>query len=221
MISEEHIKHSNVSLKQGISSVVKALVPLYKGNWILDVGCNTGMFVQSFLEEFPESSILGFEPVKVYYQYASALFKNNANVYLENYALGDFDGSGTIYVAQENIGWNTLIKEKTDGDNSQTEEQISVISFDKYLDYTGLDSVIFDVVKIDTEGYEFKVINGMKHFLKKQKPAIICEVAWGSEHPYWKEELEAFEFLFSIGYKTDVRDQILNLKSTTDILFMV
>jgi len=215
----EEFKDRLSVIKSGIVSNIWPLVEAkYKGNWILDVGSNTGMFIECALEKFPNSFFLAFEPVKKYYEYCLSKFKGNNNIFFENAALSDSDRRDIIFVAEHNIGWNTMVREMVDEDNKRTQELIRSVCFDSYLDYTGLD-VVVDIVKIDTEGYEYKVINGMKRFLRDQKPAIICEIGWGQKHPYWKEELEAFEYLYSIGYDRSQEERIKGLTGTTDILF--
>ncbi|MDD9347741.1 hypothetical protein, partial [Mumia sp.] len=56
------------------------------------------------------------------------------------------------------------------------------------------------------------------------RPVILCEIGWGTVHPPWDKELEAFDMLTSLGYRTvgvdgspvDVRE----LTKTTDVLFL-
>ncbi len=193
----------------------------YKGNWVLDVGCNIGVFIDHFLTQIPNVNILAFEPVKAYYNHCLTKYKDHSNIYFENAALSDMEGNGEIYVASKNIGWNTMISEATDEDNRETRQQIKTICFDRYYDYTGLsqNEVKFDFVKIDVEGYEYKVLQGMKNFLREQKPAILCEIGWGKGHPHWDEELQAFEYLYSIGYSREHEEEIQNLSCTKDFLF--
>lgn len=215
-----YIEERSKTLKESTTKMVEELSCYYQGNWVLDVGSNSGMFIEAFLDRFPNTSVLAFEPVKRYYNFSVKRFENNSNVFIENAALGDVEGSGIIHVAKNNIGWNTMIQEKADEDNKEDVESIHIKRFDNYLDYTGLDAK-FDIVKIDTEGYEYKVLNGMRRFLKDQKPTIVCEIGWGINHPHWEEELAAFEYLFSIGYDRSVESQIRELKGTIDIIFRV
>lgn len=205
---------------EGSQEVFSQVKKYYRGNWIIDVGSNTGEFIDCALHCFPEASILAFEPVKPYFDFAVERFRNKRNVFIENHGLSDRDEETTIFVAKHNIGWNTMVQEKVDGDNKSNRQKVSCFSFDHYLDFTGLDIKI-DVVKIDTEGFEYKVLKGMKRFLRDQKPAIICEIGWGVGHPHWKEELEAFEYLYSIGYDRSNENAVRELKATTDILFTV
>lgn len=213
----DYIEEYSKGLKISTTKIVENLSCYYKGNWVLDVGSNTGMFIESFLDKFPDTHILAFEPVKKYYEFSIDHFRNKPNVFIENAALGNADEAGEIFVAKNNIGWNTLIRDKIDEDNRDTVETIRIKKFDLYLDYTGLD-VVFDIVKIDTEGYEYKVLNGMRNFIKAQRPVIACEIGWGVNHPHWNDELSEFNFLFSLGYKTDI--DIENLQGTYDVLFV-
>jgi len=192
----------------------------FKGNWIIDVGSNVGTFIDSALQLFPDATILAFEPVSTYYQYTIDRFKDLDSVYIENLALSDKDGTANIFVATENIGWNTMVEEMVDGDNANNLETIKTTSFDLYLDYVGLTDIVVDILKIDTEGYEYKVIRGMRRFLERQKPAILCEIGWGKSHPFWNEELVTFDYLFGLGYKVKNNVDIESLEGTQDVVFI-
>jgi len=209
----------NTQLRRGSKNSFLKLLVFYKGNWVLDVGSNIGTFIDCTSDEFPDASILAFEPVKRYYRYTVKKFKDKENILIENSALGDEEKDALIHVAKNNIGWNTMIEDMSDEDNNRTIEKVKTVRFDQYIDCIEMDE-IFDIVKIDTEGYESKVLNGMRHFLRDQKPTIVCEVAWGIEHPHWEEELEAFEFLYHLGYDSfPKREKLLELNHTMDFIF--
>jgi len=216
----------NKALKQGVQGVLDLIPNLSVNNMILDVGSNTGMFIECMQERFPTIPILAFEPVKEYYEYSINNFKQK-NICIENFALSDKNEFLEIHVAKTNlsfpgrpanIGWNTFVKEMTDLDNENNTEMVQCIIFDDY--YTKKNIGAIDLVKIDTEGYEYKVLNGMRKFIKKNMPIILCEVGWGGNHPYRCKELEEFEYLYSIGYDTNVRQEIANAQGTIDAVFM-
>ena len=212
-------KSYECDLKKGIQeNILPMIMDYYRGGWVIDVGFNIGTFIDCFLEKDPNVNILAFEPVKYYFEYAAVKYRNKANVHLENCGLGEKDGVALIYTGRKNIGWNTLVKEMVDEDNVDRCENVDIVSLDAYLDLSEL-NVNVDIVKIDTEGYEYKVLRGMRGFLKEQRPAIICEIGWGCQHPYWEKELEEFEYLYSIGYDRRMEETVKNLKCTTDILF--
>lgn len=70
-------------------------------------------------------------------------------------------------------------------------------------------------IKIDTEGAEVLILNGMRSFLQNAafKPIILVEIAWGPSHPKWQDLIAEFEFLFSIGYARFDYNQV---KGTSD-----
>jgi len=217
-MNKDKYELQNLSLKKGILfSILPNIIKFYRGNGVVDIGSNTGMFIECFLEHFPNAQIIAFEPVKRYFDYSIEKFKDKENIIIENFALSDEEKEDEIFVAEINIGWNTLIKEKVDADNAGRKEKIRSICFDRYYEENRIGKV--DILKIDTEGFEYKVIKGMKKFLKEQKPAIVCEIGWGCNHPHWNEELEAFDYLYSIGYSRSREDYIRGLKETTDVVF--
>jgi FkbM family methyltransferase len=167
------------------------------GGTVLDVGGNTGMFTEE-LVALVECNVFLFEPVRAYADHCSAKFRDRRNVVVERCALSDENGEITIYKDAENLGWNTIIKERADG---MTPEAAPAIRFDDYAKAKGISRI--DYIKIDTEGAEYKVLGGMLGTLKSlpKLPLIVCEVGWGVSHPYWEQEKSIFTAMFDIGYK--------------------
>lgn len=217
-MDKDPFEMSNEELKKGIMASLSEVQGDYKGNWIVDIGVNIGSFIECALSLFPDSSILGFEPVRRYYEYAYNKFRKHPNVFLERYAIGNRKKMDVIHVAKNNVGWNTLVQERIDEDNRGQIEVVEIIPFDIYLAESGFMEKI-DIVKIDTEGYEFRVLNGMMGFLEEQKPVILCEIGWGNEHPYREKELRAFECLYEIGYSRENEEYIKGATTTIDVIF--
>lgn len=182
----------------------------------IDVGANVGAFTDNILKVRENCQCYLFEPVSEYYSYCVKKYNGNKRIIIENYALGDNCGESTIYTDEKNLGWNTIIEPMiTPG---MTMNQIKMIKFDDYADEKGLDKI--DLLKIDVEGAEYKVLNGMKKTLSglDMKPVIFCEIGWGSKmHPYWQNECEIFEWLFKNGYRRFDYDTI---GATRDILIL-
>ena len=198
-------------LTRPISDHAITFLPL--GGVLIDIGANVGVFTEQVLEKWSGQTFL-FEPVPLYANRCREKFHGNANVRVENFALSDVAGQFTLWLGAQNLGWNTFISPMT------TKEMIPVdvetIVFDQYAELNGIQRI--DVIKIDVEGAEYKVLNGMRKTLAtiENKPIILCEVAWGPKlHPNWAEEVEAFEWLFENGYeRIDY-----NVSATTDVIF--
>ena len=113
-----------------------------------------------------------------------------------------------MFLGKENLGWNTLVSQKVDGDNSGNVEHVMCVGFDDFFNAElKLDRV--DFVKIDVEGHEHKVLEGMMDTLRRFMPIIFTEIAWGKdENPDWDREKEVFQKLFDMGYAPHDLDKI-------------
>lgn len=193
----------------------QALAYLPANGVFVDVGANTGLFTSQVVLSRPEAKGYLFEPVPEYAQCCEERFRGYNNLNIENLALSDSEGSLTLWMGKDNLGWNTLVAPKTD--SSMTPIQIKAVTFDDYADAVGINEI--DVIKIDVEGAEYLVLEGMKRTLARlnKKPVILCEIGWGcNSHPEWEREKAIFEWLFENGYeRCDY-----NVTSTSDVVFI-
>jgi FkbM family methyltransferase len=146
------------------------------GAVVYDVGANVGFFtVLAARLAGPEGTVVAFEPAPE----CAASIRANA-------AVNGFDGS--IKVVEAALGasvhrerlfvvadqsWSHL---ESRGEHPLTTEAVEV-------DVLTIDSLVAngeipppDVVKIDVEGSELDVLNGMRQTLAEHKPVIICEL---------------------------------------------
>lgn len=181
---------------------------------VFDIGANTGLFTEEILSLYPKAKLHLFEPVTEYFLQSLNKFQNNKNVTINNYALADKKDIVEMWVDRENLGWNTMVsKKRTYGMRSTN---VPMDTLDNYCSKNKIDKI--DLIKIDVEGAEYRVIEGMKKTIKKlhKKPLLFVEVGWGkNQHPFWDREVECFEWLFKNGYK---RFDYNGIDSTKDIL---
>jgi hypothetical protein len=118
-----------------------------------------------------------------------------------------------------NLGWNTMI-------GTHSAEKMKTLSVQvKSFANCGIDDVP-SFIKIDVEGAEHLVLNGMFAALEswEPKPVILCEVGWGSTHPNRAEQMAALKKLQELGYRTIDLDEapvdVTTLQRTTDVLFL-
>ncbi len=201
----EQVRISNPLLPRQIAECVP------EGGLFIDVGANVGVITEEVLKQRGCDAIL-FEPVPEFHSYCLEKLGHKATV--EGYALGDESGKAILYLGfvSGNFGWNTLIQEKTTSDMSPLEVQ--VLSLDEYLESHPVERL--DAIKIDTEGYEYKVLRGMQKTLLRFHPMIFLEIGWGISHPDWQEEVGVFEWLFANGYERFD----YNVSATTDVVIV-
>lgn len=164
-----------------------------KGDTLIDVGANIGFHSLYFAELTGiTGKVICFEPVP--YNFKSLLhnisLNSYSNIYPHNLALSNKAEEFSISINEESInpgafnlfnkGEGTSIKCQI-GDEMLKEETVNFI-------------------KIDVEGYESFVIDGLKQTIAKQKPYIIFEFDRNYQQ---KSELSAdhiFEILTPLGY---------------------
>ncbi len=155
---------------------------------IFDVGGNKGQSVTKFKKIFKKPIIHSFEPIKSEIEIMSEKFKNDEDVKLNNFALGETQGEKSFNISaltgassfnkiNNNSRW---IKVRSKEQNTT----ISEFSKSTKVEITTLDEYFFkekikhiDLLKIDTQGYEDKVLEGSLKTLGENKiKAIVTEV---------------------------------------------
>jgi len=202
--------------------LLEAITPIIdKNGIILDVGANIGYFSLALFERtgFKGTAHL-FEPVKHLASLCEDTFKENKyDVTIHPFALGSENKTTKIYLADDgNIGWNTIIAGKAGV--KMREEIIEIKKFDD------LEIPLPEFIKIDVEGAEWMVLQGMMNKLSAsvKLPVILCELGWGNKHPQFDEVTKTFSALEKLGYQIcDLRwkaTDINTISETTDILLL-
>ncbi len=140
----------------------------------IDVGANAGLFSLAGAHACPTVSVVGFEPDR---DMAARLRRNLARnghlaerVRLVEKAVGDVDGSARFLPSThpENPGLGRLAGCSEDGRGYE----VPVVRLDSFLEGGGRP----DVVKIDVEGGELRVLRGMAGLFAMGRPrAILVE----------------------------------------------
>ncbi len=160
-----------------LRDVMKATVDDGKGVF-LDIGANVGqhaLFMSSYAHQ-----VHAFEP---YEQVRSRFELHVERNQLENvtiHPLGLSNKNDRIPFfapAGNNLGIGSFDSDSTDRGNEYLGE-LEVMVGDDYLLRHGIDRV--DLVKIDVEGFEKLVIQGLKHTLEQYQPVLVMEISYGS-----------------------------------------
>jgi FkbM family methyltransferase len=162
----------------------------------LDVGAYVGFYTLLAAHSNPSSRVFAFEPLEAVYERLQRNIKINklANAQCIRAAVGNFNGESDFYHCAEDIPCSSSLS--FEFMNSIAKLQVSrvpVITLDQFVRENGVEHV--DLMKIDTETTEPQVLRGMMETIRRDAPAIICEVLGrGSEQP-----LE--ELLGPLGYR--------------------
>jgi len=190
---------------------------LRPGGVFVDIGANHGYFsMLAAAKVGPTGRVAAFEPnPAVFAQLATHVALNGfeSRVLLSPMALADEPTpAATLFVSRDpgNSGLSSLTPSDeaiATGSLSSAETiAVRVETFDNWFAESGLDRI--DLVKIDVEGGEGRVVAGMQHTIAAGSVgAVICETVWDSE---------AHRVLCGAGYVPQALDAVGHL---TNVLY--
>jgi FkbM family methyltransferase len=126
----------------------------------LDIGANVGLWSRSLCKNF--NSVVAFEPVSMFRE---CLMRNVVadNLQVKDFALGNTRTTATMIITEGNTG-HTHIDPATLG-TGETE----VYRLDD------LDLYTVDYIKMDCEGYEYRILQGAEQTIKRCRPVVVVE----------------------------------------------
>lgn len=156
----------------GERRVLEVLVAfLHPGDVVYDVGGNVGLFSAVLAKKIgPSGLLIAFEPQRQNFSHLQENLKLNGLTNFRCYrnALGDRSGQATLY-ASKVIGNSSLIQQ---GHPSGAGETVEVITGDEFV--RAERAPLPRVVKIDVEGFEFAVLQGLRATLAQPSCELVC-----------------------------------------------
>lgn len=182
---------------QNFENEIKEWFQVKKDEVFLDVGANIGRY--SILMAKKVKQIFSFEPSsRTFLALVRNIKINNLeNVHPFPFALWNKDGIETLYI-KERSGLSSLITK----DRCIREEKIRTKTLDGLINALQIERI--DLVKIDVEDSEKKVLEGMSETLQLFKPRLIIEVKKNNKE--WIDH-----FLQEIGYTMKTKEGINRL----------
>ena len=182
-------------------------LPQSAGVWV-DVGANVGAVTHALLRGREETTAAHlFEPCPQGAQRCRQRFAHLPKVVVHEQALSDRTTAGRLWCnSGPNKGWNTMVEAKLDP--GMVEIGVQEVSVEDFL--TSEKIAAIDLMKIDVEGYEWKILGGLLKALRKgalkHRPVIFVEIGWGNGHPDWERYSPLFQGFEALGYR--VRGEI-------------
>lgn len=131
---------------------------------VYDIGANIGNHTLYFSRTLNPKKIYSFEPAKELFETLNFNIKVNGfkNIELFNYAVGKEIGEALLNYNHKNTGASNI--------SSDGHELVKSVALDK------LKIEKPDFVKIDVEGFEYDVIQGMQKILQVSSPVLWIEI---------------------------------------------
>jgi len=153
---------------------------------LIDVGANTGYWAETFLKFFPFTEVYAFEPTSRCFQELQQRFAGNSKVRLYHLGLSNHVGVMEINLTQD-PACSSFHKYRGEVKTRYREavkiigsEKVHVNMLDKMdIDLDGTEQV--KIVKIDVQGHEIEVLEGMTRSLN-QVDILLLETSFIREY---------------------------------------
>lgn len=169
------------------------VVPADERGLAVDIGAHVGLWAHVLSTYFER--VVCFEPHPDLYPCLARNVQDIDNVEIYETALSDKDG------------WLEMIRPPSNSGNACVwNESVRVKGLRRARAYA-LDSFPLDqmisFIKIDVEGWEYKVLKGAEQTIKKDKPVLVIEQKPNNAERYGLGRFAALELLVSWGYKVE------------------
>tara|TARA_A100001015_G_scaffold246870_1_gene283467 strand:+ start:80 stop:868 length:789 start_codon:yes stop_codon:yes gene_type:complete len=167
-----------------LDEVTKSLIKK-KNPIIFDVGANKGQSIKRYKKIFKSPTIHSFEPDTNEVNILKEKYHNDKNLILNNFGVGEkedtlefnvnIDSSHSSF--RELIPKTTWLKERSKQADIISENYTSkkvntkIITLDDYVKKNNIESI--DILKIDTQGFEDKVLIGAQNLIKDNRIKLI------------------------------------------------
>ncbi len=163
---------------------------------ILDIGAQSGAFTL-LSKFFPKTKWYSFEPDPVNYDLLveNILINSITNVHTFNMGISNEIGNAQLNVCENHRGLNSYGEKISRFDNAL------IISTEiNTLDNLFLNKKI-DLIKIDTEGCEYNILEGGKKVIEKNKPKILLEYYEQNLIQFGKNFIDLHNLLEELNYE--------------------
>ena len=151
-------------------------------NTVFDIGANKGQFASEISSFGYDGKIVCFEPLSEAYEILCKNAAQEANWHVhQRCAIGDFDGEIEINIAGNSASSSVLpmLERHTTAEEKSAyigSEKVPIAKLDSFAsDYFSPNSQLF--IKIDTQGFEWQVLDGAQETLNKTK-GLLCELSF-------------------------------------------
>lgn len=182
---------------------------------VIDVGSNVGLVTLNAAKLISNKGVVhSFEPDPFNFDRLISNIELNQfkNINPNKLGLGDYPGEFSLGTVNEyNLGMNRILSRD---DLDPQAQKIQVTTLDLFLSEKGLHKI--EVIKIDVEGFEMKVLRGASQCIEKYHPTLFIEI----DDKYLKDQgdsaRELVSFIEDYGYLIKNCDSNETISSEND-----
>ncbi len=188
----------SVTGDEGEKKVLTSLISLLQsGDIVYDVGANIGIYSVILSKVVgANGKIIAFEPEKesIIKSEENIKLNNLSNVIIIDKALGEVAQESKLYISGTTGNFSLV----NIYDKEAKAEVVEIVKGDDFVVQKGLP--IPKAIKVDVEGYEYSVINGLKNTLSNSRCKIICCEVHVGLFPEGITEEKIIELIKSLGF---------------------
>lgn len=183
--------------KDGLTCFFEAILRAgFAPRHIVDVGANHGNWTRSALRFFPEAQYTLVEPQDHLKVHIQDLLDRGCKIRWVNAAAGDTPGTLPFTIAKSDHSSTLALSERQARSSGAQQVPMRVLTLNEIA---ASDNEPFpDMVKIDAEGYDLKVLAGASRLLGKTDIFLVEAMVCG---PYENSFLSVIQFMARAGYR--------------------
>jgi len=135
---------------------------------VVDVGSNLGSYIKFLLKTFNDVKIYSIEPNIELLNKQKKMFKNFSNISYHQYAITNRSGKKNFYL--RNINSHSSLDEnhpEREINDVVNVIQVNTLTLEDFMNLNKIEKI--DLLKVDTEGNEVKILESMSNLLKNGK----------------------------------------------------
>lgn len=190
---------------------------------VLDIGANKGHWTKAVLTHFPTTVVHAFEPQPVCARDLEELYRGNANVSIHRNAVSNTEASLSLYFDFEGSGLASLSKRELShlGIDFSKSVKVETLVLDQFFLANHIGQI--DILKIDVEGHELAVFDGMKAMLTGCTPPRVIQFEFGGcnieTRTFFRDFYQLFSNQYNIHRQTPIGLTRINRYRETDECF--
>ncbi len=177
---------------------------LRPGGFAVDVGANFGHYALTLAQLLGEEGlVIAFEPNPAAFELLAANARLNGyrNLVVEQAALGETNGALALITDTESPGGHSFSAANVSREGEAV--TVPVNALDDYLARQGVTRRL-DLLKIDVQGFEAKVVRGAAKVLARDRPTVLCEIWPEGMRNAGDDAIALLDDLLSLGYRAKV-----------------
>src|SRR2546426_7854313 len=184
----------NPQLNSLIGIAAEMVKNRFPDSWAVDVGANVGDTL-ALIKAKAAMPVICIEGDPICYELLQENVRQFEEVFLVKTFLSDKPGEASVELQKS--GWNATLKEA------------KTVSSGQRIQFQTLDQVVqgshsharIKLLKVDTEGYDLRILRGAAGILAKDQPVIAFELNRENVEPLGDSVGDFFDFLVRLGYE--------------------